>query len=213
MRMRIFRKFNTEISLLEHGDFNSIECVNEGNYSLAKDSTIRNLTIFFDLSGVQGLKIYTDKNTVTSIGSLTSLYQYTYNYELNKLIGFSSTKVTKPINGILTLTPVEWTSDPCPALGIPVTPAVVPPIIEVTVSEPNVVGPEVVSPPIIEVTVSEPNVVEPEVVSDVGSDSANPEEVQEPQDKPVVTELIPVYYFFLIGFFEVILVATIYYCV
>ena len=55
-----------------------------------------------------------------------------------------------------------------------------PPIIEITVSEPNVVEPEVVSPPIIEVSESEPNVVEPKVVSEVGSDSANPEEVQEP---------------------------------
>ena len=93
------------------------------------------------------------------------------------MIGFSSTKVTKPINGIFTLTPVEW-YDLCPALEIPVTPAVVPPIIEVTV-----------------VTESEPNVVEPEVVLDAGSESVIPEEVQEPQDKSVVTELIPVYYF------------------
>ena len=58
------------------------------------------------------------------------------------------------------MTPIEWTSDPCPEPEVPVTPAVVPPIIEVTVSEPNV--------------------VEPKVVSEVGSDSANPEEVQEP---------------------------------
>ena len=94
------------------------------------------------------------------------------------------------------MSPIEWTSDPCPEPEVPVTPAVVPPIIEVT-----------------EETKSEPNVVEPEVVSDTGSESANPEEVQEPQDKPVVTELIPVYYFFLIGLFEVLLIVTIYYCV
>ena len=147
LRMRIARKFSTEISLLEHGDFYSIECVNEGNYSLAKDSTIRNLTIFFDMSGVQGLKIYTDNNAVNLIGSSTSLYQYTYNYpqQNTRLIGFSSTEVTKPLNAILTLTPVEWTADPCPVLQpeIPVTqiviPVVVPPIPEALVAEPIVV--------------------------------------------------------------------------
>jgi hypothetical protein len=142
--MRIARKFGTEISLLDHGDFYSIECVNEGNYSLAKDSTIRNLTIFFDLSGVQGLKISTDNNAVTSIGSSTSLYQYTYNYQNTRLVGFSSTEVTKPINAILTLTPLEWTADPCPVIQpeIPVIPivmpAVVPPIPAAVVEKPIV---------------------------------------------------------------------------
>lgn len=90
----------------------------------------------------------TDKEAVIFIGSLTSLYQYQYDYELSKrLIGFSTTRATSPINGILTLIPIEWTSEPCPAPEIQpfvelqeieetTVPAAIPP--KVSEADPNV---------------------------------------------------------------------------
>lgn len=67
----------------------------------------------------------TDKKADIIIGTETSLDQYQYDYEISKsLIGFSSTRTNAPINGILTLIPIEQTIEPCPAPSIPIQPTV-----------------------------------------------------------------------------------------